>query len=62
VPLLARKQTGAAYHYQRFLHAKDGVTCEVDVALCLQRRRKFAESWSVDYHMQVIRANVVSPE
>ena len=29
----ARKKAGAAYHDQGFLHAKDGVTCEIDVAL-----------------------------
>jgi hypothetical protein len=48
---LVGKQTGVAYHHQRFLHAKDGVTCEVDVALWVQRRRQFAKSGSVDHHM-----------
>ena len=58
----ARKQVGAAYHHERFLHTKDGVTCEIGIPLWVQRRRQFAKSGSVDHHMQVIRTKVVSPD
>ena len=49
-------------HDQRLFHAKDGVASEDGIALWEQRRRELVESRSVDHHVQVIRAEVVSSQ
>ena len=50
------------HHHQRLFHAKDGVACKDGIALWEQRRRELVETGSVDHHVQVIRAEVVSSQ
>lgn len=49
-------------HNQRFLHPENRVTCEVTVALRIQRRDESMITWGLDLEMKMVRAHVVPSE